>query len=79
MIAKAELHCHLEGSIAPPLALKLAERNGLSLPDGLMRADGTYEWRDFLGFLAAYDTDAFVRWESGQQYATQVLLAQIER
>ena len=55
MIAKAELHCHLEGSIAPSLAMKLARRNGLSLPDGLMRRDGTYEWGDFLGFLAAYD------------------------
>jgi adenosine deaminase len=55
VIAKAELHCHLEGSIAPSLAMKLARRNGLSLPDGLMRRDGTYEWDDFLGFLAAYD------------------------
>jgi len=55
VIAKAELHCHLEGSISPPLAMKLAERNGLAVPDGLMRSDGTYEWRDFLGFLAAYD------------------------
>jgi adenosine deaminase len=55
VIAKAELHCHLEGSIAPTLAIKLAERNGLTLPDGLMRGDGTYEWRDFLGFLGAYD------------------------
>lgn len=55
MVAKAELHCHLEGSIAPPLAIELARRNGTSLPVGLMRADGTYEWRDFLGFLAAYD------------------------
>jgi aminopeptidase N len=35
--------------------------------------------QDHLRFLAAHDTDAFVRWESGQQYATQVLLAQIER
>jgi aminopeptidase N len=32
-----------------------------------------------LGLLAAHDTDPFVRWESGQQYATQVLLGQIER
>jgi adenosine deaminase len=55
VIAKAELHCHLEGSIKPMLAMKLAERNGLALPDGLMRRDGTYEWQDFLGFLAAYD------------------------
>ena len=35
--------------------------------------------QDRLGFLAAHDTDPFVRWESGQQYATQVLLRQIER
>ena len=28
-----------------------------------------------LQFLAAHDTDPFVRWESGQQYATQLLLA----
>jgi aminopeptidase N len=35
--------------------------------------------QDALRFLAAHDTDAFVRWESGQQYATRVLLAQIER
>ena len=55
MIAKAELHCHLEGSIAPLLAMRLAERNGLALPQGLMRGDGTYDWNDFLGFLAAYD------------------------
>ncbi|HVC63331.1 MAG TPA: aminopeptidase N [Acetobacteraceae bacterium] len=34
--------------------------------------------QDRLRFLAAHDTDAFVRWESGQQYATQVLLGQIE-
>src|SRR6185503_16334473 len=27
-----------------------------------------------LQFLAAHDTDPFVRWESGQQYATGVIL-----
>jgi len=29
---------------------------------------------DRLRFLAAHDTDPFVRWESGQQYATRLLL-----
>jgi aminopeptidase N len=33
--------------------------------------------QDRLRLLAAHDTDAFVRWESGQQYAAQVLLEQI--
>ncbi len=55
MIAKAELHCHLEGSIPPALARKLANRNGLELPDGLFGPDGHYVWRNFLSFLDAYD------------------------
>ena len=36
MIAKAELHCHLEGSIPPALARELAVRNGLDIPIGLV-------------------------------------------
>ena len=55
MIPKAELHCHLEGSIPPALARELAARNGLELPAGLFGADGHYVWRDFLSFLDAYD------------------------
>jgi aminopeptidase N len=31
-----------------------------------------------LQFLAAHDSDPFVRWESGQQYVTRVLLREIE-
>jgi adenosine deaminase len=55
VIPKAELHCHLEGSIAPALAHELAARNGLELPRGLFGTDGHYVWNDFLSFLAAYD------------------------
>lgn len=55
MIPKAELHCHLEGSIPPALARTLAARNGLALPDGLFDANGEYAWKDFLSFLDAYD------------------------
>lgn len=55
MIPKVELHCHLEGSIAPALARELAARNGLDLPRGLFGTDGHYVWHDFLSFLAAYD------------------------
>ena len=55
MIPKAELHCHLEGSIPPSLARELATRNGLELPAGLMGVDGFYVWQDFWSFLAAYD------------------------
>ena len=55
MIPKAELHCHLEGSVPPALARELAARNGLALPPGLFGKDGHYAWTDFLSFLDAYD------------------------
>jgi adenosine deaminase len=55
VIPKAELHCHLEGSIPPALARELAARNGLELPGGMIGADGFYVWKDFWSFLTAYD------------------------
>ncbi len=56
-IKKAELHVHLEGTITPVLAHKLAKRNQLSIPDGLIATDGqSYLSRDFLHFLHVYDT-----------------------
>lgn len=57
MVKKAELHVHLEGTIAPELAHKLAARNQLSLPDGLIAPGGEhYAFDDFLHFLSVYDT-----------------------
>lgn len=50
----AELHCHLEGTVTPELALKLAERNGVCLAD-VVGDNGRYRWTTFLEFLAAYD------------------------
>jgi hypothetical protein len=35
VIPKAELHVHLEGTAPPALVRRLAERNGLAVPDGL--------------------------------------------
>jgi len=55
VIPKAELHCHLEGSIPPALARELAARNGLGVPPGLIGDHGHYVWKDFLSFLATYD------------------------
>lgn len=60
-LKKAELHVHLEGSITPDMAAKLAKRNKLTLPSGLVAPDGTsYLSRDFLDFLKVYDTLAAV-------------------
>lgn len=55
-IKKSELHVHLEGTISPQLAQKLAQRNQLQLPAGLINANGTsYNYGDFMDFLKAYD------------------------
>lgn len=60
-IKKAELHVHLEGTIPPDLAKKLAKRNQLTLPEGLISDDGTsYPSNDFLHFLKVYDIVADV-------------------
>lgn len=56
MVKKAELHVHLEGTISPSLARKLAARNRLDLPATLISADNTqYVFGDFLDFLKTYD------------------------
>ncbi|MFI4919048.1 MAG: adenosine deaminase [Legionellales bacterium] len=56
-LKKAELHVHLEGSITPDMAAKLAKRNKLTLPKGLIAANGlSYLSKDFLDFLKVYDT-----------------------
>ncbi|MFI4962901.1 MAG: adenosine deaminase [Legionellales bacterium] len=56
-LKKAELHVHLEGTITPELAEKLAKRNKLLMPTGLVSPDGrSYLSKDFLDFLKAYDT-----------------------
>ncbi|MHA1524554.1 MAG: adenosine deaminase [Alphaproteobacteria bacterium] len=52
---KADIHCHMEGTIGPELARRLAQRNDISLPEALFREDGSYAWTDFNTFLKAYD------------------------
>lgn len=52
---KADIHCHMEGTIRPALARKLAARNKTPLPEALFREDGSYAWTDFNSFLKAYD------------------------
>lgn len=58
-IKKAELHVHLEGTISPSIAHKLAKRNGLPVPGDLVSPDGkSFLSRDFMHFLSVFDTVA---------------------
>lgn len=56
MVQKAELHVHLEGTVHPETARKLASRHNQRI-DGLIDGE-IYRWTDFSTFLKAYDTVA---------------------
>jgi adenosine deaminase len=56
----AELHVHLEGTVPPALVQKLADRNGLAVPQGVFAAPDQFRWVDFLDFLRTYDLAASV-------------------
>ena len=60
MIAKAELHVHLEGTAPPELIRRIAERNGLAVPEGTFAGPDRFAYRDFLDFLDTYDKAASV-------------------
>lgn len=60
MIPKAELHVHLEGTAPPALVRRLAQRNGIPVPEGVFKSDDEFEWSDFLHFLRTYDLAASV-------------------
>jgi adenosine deaminase len=60
MVPKAELHVHLEGTARPDLVRRIAERNGLRIPDGVFASPDRFAWRDFLDFLQTYDMAASV-------------------
>jgi adenosine deaminase len=66
-IAKVELHGHLEGCIYPQVVRRIAERNGITLKDGLFTPDDTFAWNDFVEFLGAYDEASFCL-RSGEDY-----------
>jgi adenosine deaminase len=66
-LPKAELHVHLEGTARPALVRRIAERNGLGLPAGLLRDEDTFAWKDFLDFLQSYDLAASVI-RTGEDY-----------
>ena len=67
MLAKAELHVHIEGAASPDLVRRIAARNQLRVPDSVFTEDGRFRWRDFLDFLDTYDAATSVI-RTGEDY-----------
>jgi adenosine deaminase/aminodeoxyfutalosine deaminase len=53
-LPKAELHLHLEGSVAPQTLVELRQTHGKQTT--LAEAESLYQYKDFLGFLMAFKT-----------------------
>ena len=66
-VPKAELHCHVEGSIRPETAFDLARKNRVELPaanpDGLYRFEGFGEFAEIAVAVSStlIDRDDFAR------------------
>src|ERR1700722_18506727 len=52
-LPKAELHLHLEGSIAPSTLLELRQRHGME-GASLAEVEQLYNYKDFAGFLTSF-------------------------
>lgn len=67
-IPKAELHLHIEGTLEPELMMKLAHRNGVSLPyASIDEIHSAYEFDDLQSFLDIYYAGAQVL-KTGQDF-----------
>jgi aminodeoxyfutalosine deaminase len=53
-LPKAELHLHLEGSVAPQTLVELRQCHGKQ--SSLVEAESLYQYKDFSGFLMAFKT-----------------------
>jgi adenine deaminase len=54
-LPKAELHLHIEGTLEPELAFRLARKNGVTLPyAGIAELRAAYDFRNLQSFLDIY-------------------------
>ena len=53
-LPKVELHLHLEGTFEPELIFRIAERNGIVLPESLDQLRARYNFTDLQSFLDLY-------------------------
>jgi adenosine deaminase len=58
---------HLEGTAPPDLIRRLAERNGMPVPEGVFDGPQRFAYTDFLDFLRTYDLAASVI-RTGEDY-----------
>ena len=58
-LPKATLHEHIEGTVTPEMAEKLARRHHVTLPDNFVMAEGQYDKSDFPNGRYAYDESDF--------------------
>ena len=58
-VPKVTLHEHLEGTVTPDMAKKLAKRHNVELPESLFMTKGTYDEADFPNGRYAYDESQF--------------------
>lgn len=77
-LPKAELHLHLEGSIAPSTLLELRQRHGMSAAS-LAEVEQLYDYKDFTGFLSAFkDVTGHLRTPEDYELITYRLMERLK-
>jgi len=77
-LPKAELHLHLEGSIAPSTLLELRQRHGMA-GASLAEVDQLYNYQDFTGFLSAFkDVTGHLRTPEDYELITYRLMERLK-
>lgn len=72
-IPKVTLHEHMEGTVTPKLATKLAKRHNTSLPDGFIMEEGTYDAEEFPNGRYSYDESEFLEFVNTYDVAADLV------